>query len=131
MNQPIIYCDVNYKEKSPGGKAAGYKKSNTMTSSPAKNIGCNNPTNQSAGDEDNFSVYVRIRPLNNREIALSNGKKRSKIIKKQDNMVKIQFNEFFLSFPISLLIQTGIYFGPGWSHWRLQERKKLCFFRSL
>lgn len=83
MNQPILFCDLNYKEKSPGGKTMITKKSNNINNpSPTK-------YNSSNVDEENFSVYVRIRPLNNREMALSNGKRRSKIIKKQENMVNI------------------------------------------
>ena len=68
-----------------------------MITKKSNNINNPSPTkyNSSNGDEENFSVYVRIRPLNNREMALSNGKRRSKIIKKQENMSSIyRFLEF-------------------------------------
>lgn len=42
-----------------------------------------------------FQVYVRARPLNQKELAISNPKKRLNIIKKQENMV-ININIFIL-----------------------------------
>jgi len=38
-------------------------------------------------DPDCFQVFVRVRPLNSRELSLINSKKKPSIIKKQENMV--------------------------------------------
>ncbi len=38
---------------------------------------------------DSFQVFVRVRPLNPKELSLLTSKKKPNIIKKKENMVKI------------------------------------------
>jgi hypothetical protein len=43
--------------------------------------------NESNSETAPFQVFVRARPLNQKELAYANPKKRLNILKKQDNMV--------------------------------------------
>lgn len=52
----------------------------------------NNPkeiSGENSKETNNFQVFVRVRPLNSKEISLGNPKKKQNIIKKQENMVII------------------------------------------
>lgn len=38
-------------------------------------------------EEDAFKVYIRVRPLSNRELTVENTRKKQKIVKTEDNLV--------------------------------------------
>lgn len=59
----------------------------------------NNPkeiSQENAKETNNFQVFVRVRPLNSKEISLGNPKKKQNIIKKQENMVIIYYEGFLI-----------------------------------
>ena len=100
MNVPLVNSDIINSNRSVSPRMN--RKTTNLERSPneprlavikekdsIKNT--NMPTNPSSklknNDPDTFKVYIRARPLDNKELKSSNPKKRTSIIKKEDNMV--------------------------------------------
>ena len=101
MNVPLVNNDILTPFRSVSPQVSKLVREKSPRSRPTVNRNETNLKNQDLAntqtpqskktvqsDQDAFKVYVRVRPLNNRELNASASKGGSNIIKKEDSMVQ-------------------------------------------